>query len=145
MLSVTKYTPEHIAASRARVASQVAAYEHLLATARDQAGSDAAALDAAFAAFEPVFFNNMVLTLDSYFTHRARALEGKDGNPLNEVRMLCNSLVQNGGVLAADKTIRFKPDASVLGCEIGDEIQLTQADFGRLGDAFFAELESKYV
>ena len=145
MLSVTKYSPEHIAASRARVASQVAAYCDLRAAARDRAGADTAALDTAFASFEPVFFNNMVLTLDSSFTHRARALEGKDGNPLNEVRMLCNSLVSNGGVLAADKTIRFKPAASVLGYEIGAEIRLTEADFARLNEAFFADLESKYV
>ncbi len=87
----------------------------------------------------------MVLSLDSHFTHRARALEGKDGNPLNEVRVLCNSLVQNGGVLAADKTIRLKPAASVLGYEVGDEIRLTEAAFVRLAEAFFAEIESKYL
>ena len=144
MLSVTNYSPEHIAAGRARVAAQIAAYRHVLATARDQAG-DEEAVDAAFTSFEPVFFNNMVLTLDSYFTHRARALEGKDGNPLNEVRVLCNSLVQNDGLLALDKTIRLKPATSVLGYDAGDEIALTEADFVRLSDAFFAEIESKYV
>ena len=145
MLSVSSYTREHIAASRARVASQIAAYRHLLATARGQAGGDAASLEAAFASFEPVFYNNMMLTLDSYFTHRARQLEGKDGNPLNEVRVLCNAMVQNDGVLATDKTIRLKPDTSVLGYEVGDEIRLTEADFVRLSDAFFTELESRYV
>ena len=145
MLSVTKYTPEHVAASRARVASQVAAYGALHAAAQDRAGGDAAALDAAFASFEPVFFNTMLLALDSHFTHRARALEGKDGNPLNEVRMLCNSLVSNGGVLAADKTIRLKPAVSVLGHEVGDEIRLTEADFARLSEAFFTDVERTYV
>ena len=85
----------------------------------------------------------MVLTLDSYFTHRARALEGKDGNPLNEVRVLCNSLVQNGGLLAPDKTIRLKPATSVLGYDAGDEISVTEDAFVRLSDAFFAEIESK--
>jgi hypothetical protein len=145
MLSVTKYPPEHVAASRARVASQIAAYRHLVAAAHAQAGADAAPLDAAFASFEPVFYNNMMLTLDSYFTHRARTMEGKDGNPLNEVRVLCNSLLQNDGALAADKTIKLKPAASVLGYEVGDEIKVTEADFVRLSEAFFAELESKFI
>src|SRR5215212_7133678 len=145
MLSVTKYPPEHVAASRARVASQIAAYRHLMATAHAQAGAEAAALDAAFAAFEPVFYNNMVLTLDSYFTHRARTLEGKDGNPLNEVRVLCTSLVQNDGALVADKTIKLKAATSVLGYEVGDDINVSEADFVRLSEAFFAEIESKFV
>lgn len=87
----------------------------------------------------------MVLTLDSYFTHRARTLEGKDGNPLNEVRVLCASLMQNAGTLADDKTIKLKPAASVLGYEVGDEINVTEADFVRLSEAFFAELESRFV
>jgi hypothetical protein len=145
MLSVTKYPPEHVAASRARVASQIAAYRRLAAAARAQAGAETGSLDAAFAAFEPVFYNNMVLTLDSYFTHRARTLEGKDGNPLNEVRVLCTSLVQNGGALAADKTIKLKAATSVLGYEVGDEINVNEADFVRLSEAFFAEIESKFV
>jgi hypothetical protein len=34
--------------------------------------------------------------------HRARAVEKKDGNALNEVRILCNSLMKNGGAMAAD-------------------------------------------
>ena len=53
--------------------------------------------------------------------------------------------MQNGGELALDKTIRLKPATSVLGYEVGDEISLTEADFVRLGDAFFAEIESKYA
>jgi hypothetical protein len=41
-------------------------------------------------------------------------MEGKDGNPLNEVRVLCNSILENKSVLRANKTIKLKPDASVL-------------------------------
>jgi hypothetical protein len=39
----------------------------------------------------------MVLGLDHYFLHRVRKLEGKDGNPLNEVRVICDSLTDNDG------------------------------------------------
>jgi hypothetical protein len=86
----------------------------------------------------------MVLALDRYFVHRARALEKKDGNPLN-VRILCNSMMNNNNRMCADKTIKFDPAKSVLKYRIGDEIKLKEADFVRLSSAFFAEIERKYL
>jgi hypothetical protein len=87
----------------------------------------------------------MVLVLDSFFTHRLRGMEGKDGNPLNEVRVLCSSLVENGGAFGADSTIKMNPATSVLGYEVGDAIRVSQPDFVRLAEAFFAEIEKKYT
>ncbi|HEV7525242.1 MAG TPA: hypothetical protein VGP92_09755 [Acidimicrobiia bacterium] len=136
MLGVNKYPQAFIDASRARVKAQVASYRKMQKAAKS---------DSATAAFEPEFFNNMVIVLDSYFVHRLRGIEGKDGNPLNEVRMLCNSLVQNGGVMTADKTIRMKPADTVLQYDFGDTIAVTAADFTRLADAYFAEIESKFA
>jgi hypothetical protein len=46
--------------------------------------------------------------LDSYFVHRTRAIEGKDDNPLNEVRMLSTSTLRNKAELMADKAIEYK-------------------------------------
>ncbi len=43
------------------------------------------------------------------FVHRRNTLERKDGNPLNEVRMLRSSILQSHGVMSADKTIKFNP------------------------------------
>ena len=87
----------------------------------------------------------MVLVLDRPFVHRVRVVAGKDGNPFNEVEMLCDSLMSNDGVLAASTVIKFIPEQSVLQLEIGDPIRLSQGDFERLSAAFFAELERKFV
>ncbi|MDD5320091.1 MAG: hypothetical protein PHD43_05650 [Methylococcales bacterium] len=145
MLCVNNYTQKYIDECRSRVAAQVSAYQSLVATARNQAVAGRPLLDAAIEAFEPHFFNNMVLALECYFVHRARAIEKKDGNPLNEVRMLCNSMLNNHNRVCADKTIKFDPAKSVLKHRIGDEIKLNEADFIRLSSAFFTEIESKYL
>ena len=106
---------------------------------------DAAPLDVAIEAFEGAFFNNMVLVLDESFVHRLRTIEGKDGNALNEVRVLCNSILLNNGVMSVDSSIKLSPDKSVLKYQVGDEIRLNEADFSLLSSAFFAEIERKYV
>ncbi len=71
---------------RTQVAAQLASYRKVLAA--KPAGIDA---------FEREFFNHMILALDHYFMHRLRNMEGKDGNPLNEVRMLCNAIMGEQG------------------------------------------------
>jgi hypothetical protein len=143
MLSRTSYTREYVDACRERTASEVAAYRHLVATARAEA-HDAARLDAAIAAFEPKFFNTLVIALDGSFMHRARGREGKDGNPLNEVRVVCESLMTNAGALTADKQIKLLPETSVLGYRVGDEIELGEAQFERLSEGYFAEIARRY-
>ena len=114
------------------------------APARNRAG-DSSELDAAIAAFEPHFFNNMVLALDNLFVHRSRGVEKKDGNPLNEVRLLCNSIMNNGGTVCADKTFKIDPARSVLKYEVGQKIRLNEADFILLSSGFFTEIEAKYL
>lgn len=137
MLGVKTYRQDDIDACRARVAAQVAAY-HALA---DAAGAGAGE---ALTAFEPEFFNNMVIVLEGCFVHRLRGVEGKDGNPLNEVRMLAASLVA-GGVLTADKTIKYDPAKAVLGVPLGETIRVDEKSFVELAEAFFAELERKFT
>ena len=63
---------------------------------------------------------------------------------MNEVRVLCSSLLNGDGVLVADKTIKLAPATSVLGLAAGDPIALREDDFVRLCDAFFAGLEASY-
>ena len=141
MLGKNSYPKAYIKASRERVAAQASAYKDFTKKAKKAGGTT---LDTAVASFEPVFFNNMVLTLDSYFTHRLRTIEGKDGNPMNEVRVLCQSILENDSVVTADKTIKMKPEQSVLKLEVGDKISVTEPDFVRLADAFFDEIEAKF-
>jgi hypothetical protein len=133
MLAVTKYTQDYVDQCRARIDADVSAYTRLAAT-----GPSAEA-------FEPVFFNNMVLALDRLFVHRLRKHEGKDGNPLNEVRVIADSLMEHGGVLTPNNTIKLKPEDSLLGHRPGDQIRLSEADYRALAAGFFDELENKYV
>ena len=93
MLAVTSYSPDHVAACRNRIAADVAAYE---------AAGPSSALD-------PVFYGMMVMALDRWFVHRQRSIEGKDGNALNEVRVLSDSIVGHGGMLVVEKTIKLTP------------------------------------
>ena len=86
----------------------------------------------------------MVMVVDDYFLHRSRNLELKDGNPLNEVRVICNSLRENKGLMAADKQIKLDPGSSILKLQLGDEISLSIEDLQRLSEAFFSEIERKY-
>ena len=86
-----------------------------------------------------------MVVLDRLFVHRTRGREGKDGNALNEVRMLCDSILENKGVLAANNTIKYDSAKSVVKLAIGSEIKLTQADFARLCKAFFAEIQAKFT
>jgi len=104
---------------------------------------------------EPAFFNNLVLKLQYMFEHRLTGIEGKDGNPLNEVRALANSLLLNGGKLQVDKLpgwpnsagagMRLPPEDSVLGLKPGAKIAVGEADFVRLAKAFFTTLAERYV
>jgi hypothetical protein len=47
--------------------------------------------------------------------------------------------------MTADKTIKFDPAESVLRLQPGDEIRLSETDFVRLSNAFFAEIAAKFT
>jgi hypothetical protein len=88
----------------------------------------------------------MTLVLDRCFVHRLPGAdyEGKDGNPLNEVRFVCDSLLTNNGRLRAEKQIKLSPERSVLKLKVDDPILLSRHDFERLSGGFFAELERRF-
>jgi hypothetical protein len=136
MLGRKSYTQEEVDNAKTVIAEQLAAYKEL---------AKASEGEAALEAFEPLFFNNLVLALDRRFVHRLRGVTGKDGNPLNEVELIVESLMNNEGVLRGNNVIKFVPEQSVLKLEPGDRIRLSAAQFERLSKAFFADLESKYL
>jgi hypothetical protein len=145
VLGRKNYTQEEIDQGKAALNQQLAAYKKLV-NAVAGARTDKK-INSALESFEALFFNNMTLVLDRYFVHRLSGAnyEGKDGNPLNEVRILCDSLMNNNGVLRGDKQIELTPERSVVGLHIGDPIRLTQTEFERLSAAFLAELERRFL
>ena len=54
---------------------------------------------------------------------------GKDGNPLNEVELMSDSLMNNDGVLRGNNVIKLSPDQSVVKLNFGDRIRLSAAQF----------------
>ena len=144
MLGTKEYEPDYVDACRSRVESQVVMFHEVAQAARDHGDADVSHLEGALESLEYEYFNNMLLVLDGYFVHRLRGVEGKDGNALNEVRVLARSLMENGGTVLADSQIRLDPARSVLGLEVGDPITLTLQQYRRISDAFLREIESRF-
>jgi hypothetical protein len=141
MLGRKDYTPEELDHATTAVDRQIAAYKKLVKEIDTSEPKVASALED----FEPLLFNSLTLALDRYFVHRVRMVTGKDGNPLNEVELLVESLMNNGGVLRGNNVIKLVPEQSVLKLNIGDRIRLSAAQFERLSKAFLAEIRSKFV
>jgi hypothetical protein len=143
MLGRKDYTQQELDHAKTAVRQQLAAYKTLL-KALDGATDDPE-VKSALEAFEPLLFNNMTLVLDRYFVHRLRGVTGKDGNPLNEVELLSDSLMNNGGELRGNNVVKYMPEASVLKLDVGEPIRLNAPQFERLSKAFLGELATKFV
>lgn len=126
MLATSKYTKEYIDECRSKVELQMSTYWNMTAKARHLDKTNDRSLHHTIEAFERLFLNNMVLVLDSMFVHRTRAIEGKDDNPLNEVRELCNSILKSNH-------------------NSGVSVRLTFSEFEKLSKSFFEEIEKRYL
>ncbi len=143
MLGRKNYTRDQVDHARSAVAELLAVYKTLVwANAR---ATPNAAVHAELDDVERLYFNTMILVLDRYFVHRLRMVTGKDGTPLNDVEMLCDSLMHNEGILRGNNVITYRPEQAVVKLQIGDPIRLTADTFARLSAAFFAELEEKFL
>ena len=134
MLGRNSYTTAEIAAAHTMVERQLTTFRAVASQAGDRTS---------VSALEPVFFNTALLALDRLFVHRVRTFTGKDTNPLSELEMLSESLLENDGVLREIKVIRYDADKAVLGLQIGDRIALTSDDFEQLSTAFLEDVVEK--
>ncbi len=142
MLGMKTYSQDYIDTCREKIDADLRAY-------RKQVGKTPSK------EFEGRFFNDQILLLDYMFVHRLRTLEGKDGNALNEVRVLCDSILLNQGNLQIEKlpgwpnsagsSIKFEREKTVLKLKVGQEVKLSEVDFLRISAAFFSELEKKFL
>ncbi len=131
MLGRKDFTKDELEGGRTAVARQLAAFDALPKTARS-------ALEQAD------HFNDLALALDRRYVHRLRSVTGKDGTPLNELEIIVESLLNNGGVLRGINVIKYAPEDAVVGMKPGDQIRLTREDFARLAAGVFDELTAKY-
>lgn len=142
MLGRKDYTREELASAQREVKQLLSTYRKLAKAVQETSDPKATA---ALETFEPVLFNSMALALDRRFVHRLRSVTGKDGNPINELELLSDSLMNNDGVLRGINVIQYKAEDSVLKLDVGDEIHLDAEQFQRLSKEFFGDLASKYV
>ena len=139
MLAVTSYPEVYVQLTAAKIDEQLAAYAALAVAVKGNAKAEAA-----LAAFAPGHFNAMLLALDHHFMHRMRGAEGKDGNPLNEVRMLGDAIMEHDGVMKENKTIKYHPAKSVTGIGVGETVALDAQTFGKLSAAYMAEIGRRF-
>jgi hypothetical protein len=121
MLAVNKYTHEYVYACRSKVELQLSTYRNLTAKAKHLDKTNDRSLHHTIEAFEKPFLNNMVLVLDAMFANRTRGIEGRD-NALNDVRLLCKEILNDGQAVA-----------------------LTVTQFEKIAKEFFEEIEKKYT
>jgi hypothetical protein len=140
MLGRRTYTQDELDHATRAIEAQLGAYRRLADAVRGDSEAEAA-----LAEFEPLFFANLTLVLDRYFVHRIRAVSGKDGNPLNEVELLTESVMSNGGEFRGNNVIKLKPDETVLKLAPGDPIRIDADGFERLAAAFLGEIRTRFV
>jgi hypothetical protein len=134
MLAQKTYPTEHIDRCRHTVHERISAYRTAFANSKP----------ADRAAFEQLYCRDLVVLLDAWFMHRTRGVEGKDGNPANEVRMLAASIIHHNSVLTADTTIRYHASDSVTQLDIGDTINLTIDQAAQLADAYLDTITQRF-
>src|SRR5215472_13644454 len=134
MLGMKPYSKNYIDACRARVDASLRAYPK---TGRQSAVQGVRA----------AFLQRSGPPSGLYVRAPAHGHRRKGWDPLNEVRVLCNSILLNQGKLQVDKLpgwansagsgIKLPPEKSLLKLKVGEEVGLTEADFVRPCEAFF--------
>lgn len=135
MLGRNSYPTAQIAACRKDMADMAATWRAVASRSEPIARQEA----------EAQVFNQMVVALEGWFVHRLRGLEGKDGNPMNEVRLLALGVTTRNGWFPADPTIRWAAESSVTGYAPGDRIRLSEPIFSRLAAAYLDAVAATFA
>jgi hypothetical protein len=102
-----------------------------------------AANDVEDTTLESLVFVQALVALDAWFGRRpAGATGGSD--PVHEVRVIADSVIRNGGTLRVDDGVTWDPAQTVLGLEVGDEVELTADGFERLAAAYLTAVEASW-
>ena len=136
-MSATNLPSAAVQACRDEIAAQIRAYRDLVGAASKASGMSLTRIDAALSAFEPAFFNNLLIALDARFSGRP----SQGGSPA-EVRLLAASLMGNGGVLVASASTPYDAHTSVLRIDFGERIALNADDFEALCAAFLTQVDA---
>lgn len=136
------FTTDEIARAKAVIDAQLKAYR-AVADAAEISPNDED-LNEAVDYFNSMFFNNLVLVLDRFFVDRDRSVVGTAPNPLNELEMICDSLMYNDGVFRTDTDAAYSVDDSMLNFAPGQRIILDVDEFTRLSAAVFVELDERF-
>lgn len=134
MLARTSYDPSQVATCRAIFAEMQDSWRGLAARSAAAARAEA----------EVRVFNQMVVALDGWFAHRQRSMEGRDSNPLREVRLLALGITAHRATFPPDSTTKWCAEASISGLAPGDAIAISEALFARLCDAFLTAITARF-
>ena len=126
-----------VQAANAEIGAQIQAYRDLVGAASKASGMSLTRIDAALAAFEPAFFNNLLIALDARFASRGNGVKATA-----EVALLADSLLHHGGVLTMNDAWPYDADEAVLRIDPGERIALNADDFAALSAAFLAAIEA---
>ena len=130
MTDRTTYTPDELEACRDAADGLLAAWQ---------------ANDIEDETLENLVFGQAVVALDAWFAHRSHQIEGSDGNPMNEVRALADSMIANDGVLRVPDHVRWEAGRTVLHLAVGDEVVVTADTYERLVSAYLAAVAERFV
>lgn len=139
----TSYSAHEIEHAKSTINAQLKAYRAVADAAEINPNDED--LNEAVDDFNSLFFNNLTLVLDRFFVHRDGATAGTDGNPLNELGLICNSLMCHEGVFTVGAELKYLRDTSVVKLAPGDNVNLNVDEFTRLSAAVFIELDEKFA
>lgn len=87
-------------------------------------------------------FTQAVVVLDAWFAERKRDPESTGVGPLDEVRVIADSVIRNGGTLRVDGSVPWVPERTALRLEVGQEVEVTANGYERLAAAYLAALDA---